>query len=62
MIQTWYKIRVANYLAKAKKPSSRVEGDVLPSIMSRHHSCFVEPVKDIFNAVFATAKWPTRLG
>ena len=51
---------VAKFLAKAKKPSSQVQGDVIPRAMKKNYLCFVEPAKRIFNSVFATAVWPSR--
>ena len=50
---------VAKRLREAKKPSSSVEGDLLPRVVKAHHQQLVEPVTEIFNAVFRTGKWPT---
>ena len=50
--------QVAKLLKDAKKPSSTVEGDVMPRLMKIHHPLFADPVTRIFNAVFLAGRWP----
>lgn len=53
-------LEVQKALKKAKKPSSAVDGDVLPRLMKAHHSKFAKPAMLIFNSIFSTGKWPAR--
>ena len=50
---------VAKKLKEAKKPSSMVNGDLLPRLMKRYHHLLVEPITTIFNAIFACGRWPS---
>ena len=50
---------VAKRLKAAKKPSSSVEGDLLPRVVKAHHALLVPAVTRIFNAVFSTGRWPS---
>ena len=49
---------VKEKLKAAKKPSSEVEGDVMPRIMRVYHELFAVPAMLIFNAAFEAGKWP----
>ena len=51
---------VLSFLKKAKKPSSSVQGDMLPRLMKVHYAKIVTPVTNIFNAVFRKQKWPKQ--
>ena len=48
----------AKFLKLAKKPNSAVKGDLMPSLVKRHHHLLAAPVTRIFNAVFSTGQWP----
>ena len=49
---------VTRKLKLANKPNSSVKGDILPRLMKKFHHLFPRPVQMIFNAVFASNKWP----
>ena len=49
---------VLEYLRKAKKPNSTVEGDLRPCLMRTHYAKIVLPVTNIFNSIFRDAHWP----
>ena len=49
---------VLEYLKKAKKPNSAVEGDLRPCLMRTHYAKIVLPVTNVFNAIFRDAQWP----
>ena len=51
---------VASKMAAAKKPSSQVEGDILPRLMKAHHAKLVKPATMMFNAALAAGRWPSR--
>ena len=50
---------VLKVLKNANKPSSLVEGDMLPRLMKAHFDKVKKPVCAIFNAVFRSGSWPT---
>lgn len=49
---------VRSKLKAAKKPNSSVPGDLLPRLMKKYYHLLSVPVSIIFNAVFATGRWP----
>ena len=46
------------WMKDANKPDSMVEGDLIPRLMKLAHWELSRPVQRIFNAVFASGKWP----
>ena len=51
---------VRTKLKASKKPSSTVEGDLLPRLVKAFHHDLAVPARTIFNAVLRDAKWPTK--
>ena len=51
---------VLKHIKKAKKPNSKVEGDMLPRLLKSHYGKIVKPVTRIFNSVFRETSWPER--
>ena len=51
---------VRKKMMEANKPSSVVDGDVLPRLVKAHHHLLSIPATIIFNSVFATGQWPTK--
>ena len=49
---------VALALKNANKPSSMVQGDMLPRLMKKYHADIVTPTTLIFNRAFETGRWP----
>ena len=51
---------VRKKLKCSKKPSSTVEGDIMPRLVKAHYSDLALPVSIIFNAVFREGTWPSK--
>ena len=50
---------IVTILKKSKKSDSMIEGDPLPHLVRRFPAAFAKPVRDIFNGINASSRWPS---
>ena len=58
-LPTFTEALIVTILKSSKKSDSMVEGDPLPHLVRRFPAAFAKPVRDIFNGINASGRWPS---